>query len=396
MSGNELNALERKIMQDIHLTLEAPGIRVFDEPELLPERNDFVMSSGIDITPKGRLWVSWFGGGDSEKAYLLLAKSDDNGRTWSAPQFIIKEPTTPNGFCRSVLGGNVWSDPDGRLWLFFDYCLGSFDGRGGVWAAVCENPDDEHPAWSEPCRIWHGLALNKPLVTKTGEWLLGVSLMRRERIFGFPGIGCEWGHYNGNLFHELDHLRMAHVFASVDKGKSWKRKGGVVIGEERDFDEQVIIERRDGSLLKYLRTVYGIAETESRDGGVRWSRPMKSILPHTSSRIFARRLKSGRLLMVKHGSLDQPVTVRSHLTAYVSEDDGRSWKGGLILDERPGVSYPDGTQTADGRIYIVYDYLRINGEILMSVFSEKDILSGRPSADTRLKIPVKQTRAKYK
>ncbi len=44
---------------------------------------------------------------------------------------------------RSVLVGNLWTDPLGRLWLIFDQSMDMFDGRAGVWAAICENPDAE-------------------------------------------------------------------------------------------------------------------------------------------------------------------------------------------------------------------------------------------------------------
>ena len=396
LKNSTLTELEKRIIEDSHLTLTPPRIRQFAEPELLPERNDFVMSSGIDITPGGRLWISWFGGGDNEKAYLMLAKSDDNGLSWSEPQFIIKEPPTPNGFPRSVLVGNVWTQPDGKFRIFFSYSLGSYDGRAGVWTAVCDNPDSEQPSWSEPKRIWHGFTINKPIVTQTGEWLLGISLWRKKRIFGFHDMPCEYDNYQGHLFQELDNERKAHVFASSDCGKSWQKRGGIRL-EERDFDEQVIVERQDYSLLMYLRTCYGIienglAETESYDAGITWRKPEKSSLPHTSSRIFASRLKSGRLLIVKHGGLEEPVKVRSHLTAYISEDDGKSWSGGLLLDERVGISYPDGFQAPDGRIFITYDFKRINGEILLAVFSEEDVLACEPSSETQLKISVKQTK----
>ena len=136
----------------------------------------------------------------------------------------------------------------------------------------------------------------------------------------------------------------------------------------------------------------GLAETESNDGGMTWTKPEKSSLPHPSSRIFASRLKSGRLLMVKHGGLEEPVKARSHLTAYISKDDGKSWSGGLLLDERVGVSYPDGFQASDGRIFITYDFKRISGEILLAVFSEEDVLAAEPSSETQLKISVKQTK----
>jgi hypothetical protein len=60
--------------------------------------------------------------------------------------------------------------------------------------------------------------------------------------------------------------------------------------------------------------------------------------------------------------------------AFLSADDGRTWSGGLLLDQREGVSYPDAAQGADGTIYVIYDYDRRGArEILMARFSEEDI-----------------------
>ena len=53
-----------------------------------------------------------------------------------------------------------------------------------------------------------------------------------------------------------------------------------------------------------------------------------------------------------------------------------SWQGGLVLDERPGISYPDGFQAPDGTITISYDRNRsTDGEILMARFTEEDVLA---------------------
>jgi hypothetical protein len=70
-------------------------------------------------------------------------------------------------------------------------------------------------------------------------------------------------------------------------------------------------------------------------------------------------------------------TGRSHLTAFVSRDDGHSWEGELLLDERKTVSYPDGTQSPDGVIRIIYDWNRADEKhILMATFTEADVLAG--------------------
>jgi hypothetical protein len=102
------------------------------------------------------------------------------------------------------------------------------------------------------------------------------------------------------------------------------------------------------------------------------------------------------VLLVKHGPLHQK-TGRSHLTAYISNDEGETWYGGLILDERENVSYPDGFQSPDGRIYVTYDRKRIDGEILLAVFNEEDIIAGKPVSKTcRLKVQVQMTAAAIK
>ena len=93
-----------------------------------------------------------------------------------------------------------------------------------------------------------------------------------------------------------------------------------------------------------------------------------------------RRLDSGSLLLVKHGPISIR-TKRSHLTAYLSQDDGRTWSNGLLLDERNGVSYPDGQQEKDGTIHIIYDFSRRDArKILMATFTENDITAGDPEA----------------
>lgn len=103
-----------------------------------------------------------------------------------------------------------------------------------------------------------------------------------------------------------------------------------------------------------------------------------------NSRFFIRRLKSGRLLMVNHSNWRYPqgdwkgYKTRNNLMAQLSEDDGKSWFGGLLLDVRNDVSYPDGCQEENGQIHIIYDYDRHGArEILTASFTEHDILEGR-------------------
>jgi hypothetical protein len=77
------------------------------------------------------------------------------------------------------------------------------------------------------------------------------------------------------------------------------------------------------------------------------------------------------------------------MTAFVSDDDGATWKGGLLLDERES-SYPDGIQAEDGTLFIIYDHQRYTlnragkrgvGSVQIAVFSEEDVRASKSVTD---------------
>jgi len=377
--------------EDLDLSLVPPVVNTRPGPEYQDEVRTGAMILGMDRTPQGRIWACWTGTGDNAEAYFILATSDDDGATWSKPRVVIDPKDTPGKPPVKSFVGNLWTDPTGRLWLFFDQGLGMFDGRAGDWFITCDNPDAAEPVWSKPVRFADGCTLNKPTVLKNGEWLLPVSLWHRQ-------------HINPPLFkdeyHELDSQRMAHVYVSTNHGQAWTRRGGVVI-PETSFDEHMIVELRDGRLWMLARTKYGMAETFSTDSGRTWSTPQPSAIKNVSARFFLRRLASGRLLLVKNGPIDQRLPGRSQMSAFLSDDDGKTWSGGLMLDERDGVSYPDGFQSPDGLIHILYDRNRhTDAEILLAKFREEDVLAGKfisPDARSQMlanKATGKKTAAK--
>ena len=333
-------------------------------PDYDYDKLDYGMTIGVERTPGGRLWACWVAGGDSPKAFFVLAASDDDGESWSKPRLVLDSHSKELPRDRSILVGNLWTDPQGRLWLIFDQSMDMFDGRAGVWATICENPDAAEPKWSAPQRIWHGVTLNKPTVLSNGEWMLPISLDQRGG-FG-PFKGC---------FSELDPMRGANVFVSTDEGKTWERRGMVTFPKP-DWHEHMIVERKDGSLWMLARTAKGIMESTSTDGGRTWTKAAYSAIKHPVARFHIRRLKSGRLLLIKHGDRIDSHHGRVQLSAWLSKDEGRTWQGGLVLDERKGISYPDGFQAPDGTITISYDRNRsTDGEILMARFTEEDILA---------------------
>lgn len=336
---------------------------------------------GVEITPNGRLWATWYAGGTGEgpENYVLLITSIDKGKTWSKPIAVIDPPGNVRAY-----DPTLWIDPEKRLWLFWAQCLSKengniFDGVSGVWGIHTNDIDSEQPVWSKPVRIANGVMMNKPIELSNGEWAFPAALWKDM---------C-----GGEVEGDIKDEQCANIIISEDKGESFYRRGGVDV-PDRHFDEHMITELKDKRLWMLVRTKYGIGQSFSEDIGRTWSPGEDSGLQGPNSRFFIRRLQSGNLILVNHQVDPEKPNVRQMLTAYLSVDDGRTWEGGLVLDERGGVSYPDGTQDVEGNIWIIYDFDRYrHGHILLSCIREEDIVTGKTVSDkAELKILVGQMR----
>jgi len=361
----------------VDAALQPPPVIAAPGAQYGPATRPFQGIPGIERAPGGRLWATWYGGGPDEgpENYVMLSTSADDGRTWSGVKLVIDPPGPIRAYDPCL-----WLAPDGRLWLFWAQAHTWWDGRAGVWAITTRNPDAETPAWSSPRRLCDGIMMNKPTVLSTGEWVLPAAIWKvsTERITD-PAARHDPGDDTGT-----------NLVVSTDRGATWTRRGQARV-PERTFDEAMLVERKDSSLWLWVRTKYGIGESISTDHGRTWSPGKPSTIPHINARFYVRRLKSGRLLLARH---DPPEgsTRRSHLKAYLSDDDGKTWKGGLLLDERVGVSYPDAAQAPDGTVYLIYDFDRKGArQILLTTFTEEDVLAAKPvSGKLRSRVVVNQ------
>jgi sialidase-1 len=363
-------AVTQQLLNSIHVT---PRLSFDPFPAYAKKFLPFAMAASMESTSQGRLWTCWAGGEDGANAYLLASYSDDQGRSWRDPVFVI-DPQV-QGLRMGTRLGSFWCDPKGRLWLFFHQSVGMFDGSSSNWFVRCDDPDAERPVWTEPVLIGFGASLNKPLVRGNGEWILPVSLWERWHI-DKPFT---------DQYRELDAVRGANVFVSDDEGASWRYRGGIIF-RDSCFNEHSVVEQRDGTLWMLSRCMQEIAQSFSTDGGKTWQ-PQTRFFPHVNSKAVFRRLRSGTILLVKHGQ-DLATTaprkdrsdwgVRDNLTAFLTADEGRTWSGGLLLDDRRGVSYPDIAQAPNGDIFVHYDRDRSGAaEILFARFREEDVQAGR-------------------
>lgn len=316
----------------------------------------------IEVTKKGRMFATLYSGGITEQNgnFSVLISSLDGGKTWSEPIAAVDMGDSARAY-----DSCLWIDPLGRLWYIW-----SVMPNNRVEFSICDDPDAKALVWSEVRELGGDVMLNKPIVTQNGAWLFPSAVWTDGITTGSAG-GADGKKPTG-----------AHVLQSLDQGKSFERIG-TVVAQNRWFDEHMLVERGDGALDMYIRTTYGVAKSTSFDGGRSWSEDVDSRFGGPNSRFYVGKLSSGRLLVVNHYRFKG----RSHLTAMLSSDEGKSFDGYLLLDARRDVSYPD-VKEQNGRIYVIYDrergaqyfpekdYTHAAREILLAGITEEDILAG--------------------
>ncbi|MDR1061608.1 MAG: glycoside hydrolase [Clostridiales bacterium] len=329
----------------------------------------------IERTKNGRLFAAFYSGGIKEEFgnYAVLLKSDDDGESWSEPIAVAYEGEEARAYDQCL-----WIDQLGRLWFIWNTMP-----INAVWASICNDLDADSLVWSEPFVIGNDVMINKPTALSNGEWLFPVSAWALNLLKHVPNLATPHAE------------RKPYVYKTADTGKTFTCLGGAKVAY-RSYDEHQILELKDGRLLMAIRTSVGIDKSYSEDGGLTWS-DSYHWLGNPNSRIFLQRLSSGNILLVNHYKF----AGRNNLTAMISDDEGETFKGNLILDGRDNVSYPDGKEGENGFVYIVYDHERgcfcesyekareQAREILMAKITEEDILAGKSvSKESKLRVTI--------
>ncbi len=308
---------------------------------------------GVEVTPGGRLYVAFFSGGPREphpENTIYMTVSADGGETFAAAKVLAE----PRGGARAF-DPTLWLAPTGDLWLIFNRG-NKKAGEHGVYARVCQEPDAGTSVFGEEFRVGYDVPfsfrINKPTVLSSGEWVMPVTYAGEPVHDWFAGDAQRQG-----------------VGISHDEGLTWALYGGVEAPEWAL--ENMVVEREDGTLVMYIRTGAGVLwRGLSRDGGLSWSTGEPTGITNPGSRFFIRRLPGGDWLLINSPHSKE----RTGIVACLSKDEGESWRGRLVLDERQKVSYPDAARAPDGTIYAVHDRDRYGAaEILLTVFRKKDI-----------------------
>ncbi|WP_231744014.1 sialidase family protein [Stieleria neptunia] len=341
----------------------------------------------VEISEGGRLWATWFGSNvQAERApfhqgqFSVISTSGDDGKTWK--EVFVFDPS-------ELLGGGasdpmLWKDPKGNV-RFIGLRNIDFKGKDefatSAWEFTMLDPENEHTAWTAPRLLGNkNISVMKPLLFPDG------TIMRSMDDFKLVG--------------SRDKVRIRFLKEDVDGTPIFV--SALPADNDAGFAEQMPIIRKDGSLLTFYRAKNGQKFAESFDGGKTWKLggyyPMQFSI---NTKCILKTLPSGRVLLVandvqmkeengrkryvytdEHGTerdLEKHKTARTRMTAYLSDDDGKTFTHRMLLCDDGQISYPSATLGKDGSIYIVYDQGRgVIGQhtIFLSKITEKDILAG--------------------
>lgn len=300
-------------------------------------------ASSIAEAANGDLLVTWYGGSyeSSDDEALFLARRKKGQRTWEQPQMLLRHPSAPVG------NAVVFTDQRGRVWIVW----GRMDARQPLLAhtgwertrLLYRISEDNGYTWSEdklfPMDTTGWLPRNLSIKLATGELVLPLSDERNNRDLSFFVI-------------------------TKDAGKTWV-KSEIIPNAQSQGEQPTVAQRKDGSLLAFLRTGPRLLQTESFDRGMTWSPAKLTYFKNPDAAISLCSLKNGTSVL----AWNNQERGRSPLHIARSTDGGKTWSDPVMLESNPGeYSYPSVFQSSDGLIHVIYTYRRYS--IKHVVFNE--------------------------
>jgi len=296
---------------------------------------------GLVVTPKGTVLAFCegrkTGRGDHGDIDLLVKRSTDGGRAWSARRIVHEEGDTAK-----ITIGNPCPVVD--------------EATGTVHLPFCRDNDrvfvtrseDDGVTWSEPDEI--------TATVKAADW---------DWYATGPGHGIQKRRepHKGRLIVPCDHRVKAHeggwrgggqshMIYSDDGGRSWHLGGSTAFG----MNECEVVELADGSLLLSMRNYLGKnqrAFAVSRDGGETWSEPKhhaQVYCPTCQASLHRYALEPRNLIL--YSGPGGPG--RKALTVRLSPNEGTTWPTARVLHEGPA-AYSDLAVLPGGDILCLFE-----------------------------------------
>ena len=382
--------------------LTAADTPLFESELLFPPEDFHNHSSSIVETPEGNLIACWFHGkGERSDDTLVIsgARKNRGEKNWSAPFIMADNKNLPDQNC------TLFIDPEGRLWLFWissmdnlvrSYFLKyrystNYEGNGPpIWAwqdALFCQPKDAEEVFAKNFekRVERLKSSTRISDERRTKLLSGIEEDRKEqsdRLFqrlGWmprqPPIMLSDKRMMLGLYSDTFDVSM---FAfTEDAGETWEFSRPL----SQPGIQPSIVRKKNGNIVAYMRDSPVVRQAESNDNGMNWTE-VQNEMTNSGSSVAVVGLRSGNWVLLVN---DVP-RGRHILTAYLSDDEGQTWKWKRPLEnlepEKGTGSYPTIIQTKDGSIHATYtheDKKKFEGKTIKHVrFNEEWIKAANP------------------
>lgn len=320
----------------------------------------------------GHLLCSWTTGGFSEPwagNVTMAARSCDGGKSWSAPSILFAHPS------RGLFTTELFVPRDGEVHAFLQtYGNGAWMTELQSYRAISR---DGGETWVGPHSIPGGIQnvwVNRGIRLSSGRWIIPVSWAEligeewappsvgRAPVAGQVGerrlcqVELPYGadselHYRaGVAWSDRNHRYVCGVLISENDGESFSLHGYLRGGAHGWLIEPRVVELLNGHIAMLIRSQYDgwLWQSESPDGGMSWSDPVRSNIPNPGAKVNLLRARDGRIFLLHNPSRHDGEVMggRNPLSLWISDDDMRTWRiqVDLIRDANPSASlnYPDG------------------------------------------------------
>lgn len=300
------------------------------------------------------------GSGDFGDINIVLKKSSDKGKTWSALQTVVDADALQAGNPAPMEDLNDPLYPKGRLFLFYntgnneESAVRKGNGLREVWY---KTSTDNGTSWSEAINITAQVhrpkqpAIN-PAYNFPEDW---------RSYANTPGHAMQFqaGKYKGRIFVAANHSAgnpqkgsedyIAHGFYTDDHGKTFQVGKDIGI---RGSNESTATELGNDRLMMNSRNQKGNIRARivsiSSDGGASWDTTYFDQTladPVNEGSLLTVGKRNGKNIIAFCNAAD--TGRRDNLTLRISFDEGKTWKKSYTIDGSPDGIQKDFTAYSD-------------------------------------------------
>ena len=305
------------------------------------------------------------GGADFGNIKIVLKRSTDNGKTWSALQVVASNDTLQAGNPAPVMDLTDPRYPQGRIFLFYNTGNGhEMEMRKGIGHrdVLYKTSIDNGKTWSEPTDIT--LQVNRiyqpqinPLWNFKEDW---------RTYANTPGHALQFdeGKYKGRIYVAANHssgnpkpeLRdyHAHGFYTDDHGETFHLSETVPF---EGSNESTAAQLTNNSLMMNSRNQTGKYRVVSlsKDGGETWDTTyvdhnLPDPICEGSLLNIGTKNKKSILAFCNNDNKEK----RDSLTLRISFDEGKTWKKKFLIEPK-GTDYSDLVKLSKNTIGVLYE-----------------------------------------